>query len=123
MWEYQRQKGLLLAVKRLNFVCRMSCRVLQKLKLSMANIMGWGNVGRERRSVVRMMANISARYEPLMGDGTPCVQCSTLAKHVTNPLSQSQWTIIEGHHDPLLCANVSERGCQEPSQSVTMDHY
>ena len=68
MWEYQRQKGLLLAVKGLNFVCWMSCRVLQTLKLSMAKIMGWGNVGRERRSAVRMMATISAGYEPLMGD-------------------------------------------------------
>ena len=68
MWEYQRQKGLLLAVKGLNFVCWMSCRVLQTLKLSMEIIMGWGNVGRERRSVVTMMANISAGYEPLMGD-------------------------------------------------------
>ena len=58
MWEYQRQKGLLLAVKGLNFVCWMSCRVLQTLKVSMAKIMGLGNVGRERRGVVRMMSNI-----------------------------------------------------------------
>ena len=68
MWEYQRQKGLLLAVKGLNFVCWMSCRVLHTLKLSMAKIMGWGNVGGERRSVVRMMANVSAGYEPLIAD-------------------------------------------------------
>ena len=68
MWEYQRQKGLLPAVKGLNCVCWMSCRVLQTIKLSMAKIMGWGNVGRERRSVLRMMANITAGYAPLMGD-------------------------------------------------------
>ena len=60
---------MLLAVKGLNFVCCMSCRVLQTLKLSMAKIMGWGNVGRERRSVVRMMANISAWYD---ADGGWC---------------------------------------------------
>ena len=68
MWEDQRQKGLLLAVKGLNCVCWRSCRVLRTLKLSMAKIIGWGNVGRERGSVVRIMANISAGYEPLMGD-------------------------------------------------------
>ena len=64
MWEYQRQKGLLLAVKGLNYVCWMSCRVLQTLKLSLAKIMGWGNVGGGGTSVVRMIANIPAGYEP-----------------------------------------------------------
>ena len=49
MWEYQRQKGLLLAVKGLHFVCWMSCRVLQTLNVSMQKIRSWGNVGRERR--------------------------------------------------------------------------
>ena len=45
MWEYQRQKGLLLKVKGLNLVCWMSCRVLQTLKLSMAKIIGLGECG------------------------------------------------------------------------------
>ena len=40
MWEYKRQRGLLLAVKGLNVVCWMSCTVLQTLNLSLAKVMG-----------------------------------------------------------------------------------
>ena len=51
-----------------NFVCWINCRVPQTLKLSIARIIGWGRVERICSSVVRMMANISAGYEPLMED-------------------------------------------------------
>ena len=68
MSEYQRQKGFVLAVNGLSFVCWMNCRVLQTLQLSMAKIMGCGRVGSIWKSVMRTMAPISAGYEPLMGD-------------------------------------------------------
>ena len=44
----------------------------------------------------------------------------TLARRVMHHLSQSQRFII---HDPLLCAYASEKGCQEPSESVAMHHF
>ena len=58
----------MLAVNGLNFLYWMNCKVLQTLKLSIAKIIGWGKVGRIRKSVIRTIANISAGYEPLMGD-------------------------------------------------------
>ena len=58
----------MLAVNGLSFVCWMNCRVLQTLKLSIANIIGWVREGRIWRSLMRTMASIPAGYEPLMGD-------------------------------------------------------
>ena len=58
----------MLAVNGLSLVCWMNCRVLQTLKLSIAKIIGWGRVERIRKRVMRTMANISAGFEPLMGD-------------------------------------------------------
>ena len=58
----------MLAVNGLHFVCWINCRVLQTLKLSTAKIIGWVRVGRFWKSVMRMMAKISAGYEPLMGN-------------------------------------------------------
>ena len=65
-------------------------------------ISSWLAAGPVRSDVGELRGAIGWYMEPI-------VQCSTLANRVRNPLSQSLWTIIEGYHDPLLCAYVSER--------------
>ena len=112
MLEYQRQKGLLLAVKGLNCVCWMSCRVLQTLKLSMAKIMGSGNVGRERRSVVRMMANLCAGYEPLMGDVLQMVMGGALLNVAAEPEGLSFFSVIR-------TVRVAYSGCRIGEKSLS----
>ena len=58
----------MLAVNGLHFVCWINRRVLQTLKLSIVKIIGWRRVGSIWKSVMRMMAKISAGYEPLIED-------------------------------------------------------
>ena len=93
----------MLAVNGLSFVCWMNCRVLQTLKLSIAKIIGWGRVRRIWKSVMRTTANISAGYEPLMGDVLQMV----IAGAVLNVAAYPDGLLLFGSSEPSVQHTVA----------------